>query len=124
MVSIVDYKKEDGSIDFSSYRKAQVDAGEKCYECGEHVTLFAKGYRERCDSCKALDSNADAVSHKSFIRCPSCRQSWETSTFDDDLYDDGEHEVDCPECNHSFTVTTFVSYSFGSPALLPEEVAP
>jgi hypothetical protein len=30
------------------------------------------------------------------------------------LYEEGEHEVECPECDESFSVSTRVSYSFST----------
>lgn len=48
-------------------------------------------------------------------RCPHCGEVCEIS--DNgwyELYDEGEHEVSCPHCGEDFTVSTRVSFSFGT----------
>lgn len=46
-------------------------------------------------------------------KCPHCGEVCDIS--DNDwyrLYEEGEHEVDCPHCDGEFTVGTRVSFSF------------
>lgn len=46
-------------------------------------------------------------------KCPHCGRECDIS--DNDwwrLYEEGEHEVECPHCEGDFTVSTSVSYSF------------
>lgn len=48
-------------------------------------------------------------------KCPHCGQC--ASVSDNEwwrLYEEGEHEVTCPECELDFTVSTRVSYSFNT----------
>lgn len=48
-------------------------------------------------------------------KCPHCGEVY--SVHDNEaweLYEDGTHEADCPECEMQFTVTTNVSYSFST----------
>jgi DNA-directed RNA polymerase subunit RPC12/RpoP len=101
-------------------------SGEKCRKCGAYIfCLRPPGYSQLCWKCKQLDG-ADSVRDNRYIRCPKCRHSW--NPFEDDCYfensvfEEGEHDVSCPSCEHKFEVTTNVSYSFDSPALIVDEV--
>lgn len=45
--------------------------------------------------------------------CPHCRHV--CSVHDEEwwhLYDEGEHDVECPICEHAFVVSTSVEYRF------------
>jgi hypothetical protein len=120
MISLNDYRKEDGRVDWQAHRQAEINVGERCYKCGSYI-LFAKGYQTLCSDCEGLRKD-EAITHASLIRCPKCGDTrnagnlWEIG-----IHEDGEHEITCGECDHTFTVKTFVSYSFESPARLPEE---
>lgn len=50
---------------------------------------------------------------ESDIFCPWCGEIYEIED-EFDLYDDGEHECQCPSCNKKFTVDTNVSYTFST----------
>lgn len=46
-------------------------------------------------------------------KCPHCGEVCRIGANDwYDLYEEGEHEVECPRCGGEFTVITSVSYSF------------
>lgn len=46
-------------------------------------------------------------------KCPHCGHECDVSENDWwRLYEEGEHDVDCPSCDQEFTVSTRVSYSF------------
>ena len=50
-------------------------------------------------------------------KCPHCGAEVDVS--DNDLwriYEEGEHEIDCPSCELAFSVSTSVSYSFSTDA--------
>jgi hypothetical protein len=50
------------------------------------------------------------VSHP---KCPHCGEVCNVSANEWwKLYEEGEHEVECPHCEGEFTVSTSVSYSF------------
>lgn len=119
MVNLDNYKKEDGRYDWNAYHRAQVNAGERCTACRQ-IIIFGNGYPSKCNDCERIQEDADEVSHDSRIRCPKCRH---TSPIDDryELYSEGEHDVSCDECGHDFQISTYVSHSFRSPALLPEQ---
>jgi DNA-directed RNA polymerase subunit RPC12/RpoP len=99
-----------------------IDAGEQCMTCGGHIfTLRPPGYRRECHSCKDLGASTDEVSHKSKIRCPKCRETWDAWETDYDIFGEGEHDVTCPECEHEFEITTYVTHTFKSPAIVEGE---
>lgn len=124
MTSIDDYKKADGRIDWDAYNAAQVRAGEKCSRCG-HFIVFARGYRDECHSCKALDEDKGEVWHDDKVRCPKCRHTMDVHGSElYELYEEGTHDISCRSCDHDFEVTTRVQHSFMSPDLIkPEESA-
>lgn len=41
-------------------------------------------------------------------KCPYCGEEWW------ELYEEGDHTVTCPSCDHDFIVRTSVSYSFST----------
>ena len=46
-------------------------------------------------------------------KCPHCGADCEISQNDwYSLYEEGEHEVTCPDCDRDFIVSTSVSYTF------------
>lgn len=48
-------------------------------------------------------------------KCPHCGCVCDISKTEWwQLYEEGEHEVSCPECDGEFSVTTRVSYSFNT----------
>ena len=119
MNRISDHKKEDGSIDWESYRAAEkienqieVNEGKRCSDCGRYI-IFAKGYPSLCGDCKSLRRDSDSVTHNRFVRCPECRETMEP----EDIYEEGSHDIYCEHCDHEFTVITHISFSFKSPAL-------
>lgn len=117
MVNFEDFQ-ENNKIDWVAYRKAKVAAGEECYQCGGFI-LFAKGVPALCISCQELDTSDQEVSHSKLIRCPKCKHASFVDEYSCDsryIYDEGEHEVTCNNCNHQFSISTHVTYLFTSPA--------
>lgn len=129
MVSIADFKLADGRMDWPRYNAArqveiaaEVAAGKWCSRCG-HYLLFAKGHPDKCYSCKQLDNSGEVTHHK-YIRCPKCLRTFDPSDADYySLYRDGDHDIACPDCSHSFLISTRTSYTFTSPAKLDPAVA-
>ena len=115
MTNINDYRKPDGTSDWDAYQVACVAAGKECRHCGGFI-LLPQGIPTLCDACKEIEQDSSEVTHGSQLRCPHCGASFHYSTDDYDLYDEGEHNVSCPECDQDFTITTSVTYSFTSPA--------
>ena len=114
MINIDDHTKEDGSVDWNSYNQAKIDNGDACYRC-ESVILFGEGFKRLCGNCNRLSLDGE-IHHKKFVRCPSCRHSWNPSDSDDyQFFEEGEHELTCPICEHEFEISTQVSYNFTSP---------
>ncbi len=135
MPSINDYKTGGpGEIDWARYNaaneayyQAQVDRGEKCRRCREYMpfSVFggpngnSPGYQRACPSCTALACDKAEVSSDRYARCPKCRHSWDP--FNNGFApNEGENELSCPECEHDFTLDVGVTYTFRSPALIPE----
>lgn len=137
MISMEDYRKDDGNIDWDAHSKAEVDAGERCTECGafryaENMTanLFGIGLgkaradvRGPCHACRSMSKNTGESDHGSRLRCPKCRHSFETD-WEMGLIDAGLKEepcdVYCPSCDHEFEVGVSISYTYTSPPLLEE----
>jgi hypothetical protein len=60
----------------------------------------------------------EELCHSDLVRCPKCCQTFNPGESDcHELYGDGEHEICCEECNHTFEISTHVSYTFVSPPL-------
>lgn len=126
MVRMEDYRGTDGHIDWTALRKAEIAAGEKCPRCGTYMSNLweVRNYEHLCSQCSSLDDNKEEISHDSIIRCPNCKESWDVGEGEDyQCYEDGEHDVCCSSCGHDFIVSTSVSYSFTSPALVEQENA-
>lgn len=118
---IDDHKKTDGSIDWSAYNAAKKRNGESCQKCGAYIVLGGGGSPRTCHSCERLLKDEE-ITHDKFIRCPKCKKLW--SPYDCEQYEvftDGEHEISCYECDHTFEVSTHLSFSFTSPELITED---
>jgi hypothetical protein len=100
----------------------EVDNGQWCYRCGHIASyLSAPGYRKLCSSCENLDLDKGEVTSGTYIRCPKCGHQFNPfETEEYHVFEDGEHEVTCGSCDHTFEVTTSVSYTFASPARVEE----
>lgn len=116
-----DFALPEGGHDWAAYYAAQIAKGEKCYQC--HALIYnASGERTLCYECRQLETDRDEVWHESFIRCPKCGNLDLISEWDDDYfkekYEDGDHEVECMECEHRYEIGTNVSYSYTSPPMI------
>jgi len=118
MITFKDYEDDKGNVDWKAYDAAQVAAGEKCEKCGTHI-IFSKGFMAECGNCKALSQDHGEVSHDGFIRCPRCGHSDYVHGNDyDEIFEEGEHQFSCTECDYDFEISTHVSFTFDSPARL------
>lgn len=122
MISCLDFKDpETGLTDWPRYRAAQVAAGEKCCECG--CLLFglwdSRPGPRTCGECLGLRDDTGEVTHDSRVRCPQCRTVSEPD-FERDCWTEGEHSYWCENCDHTFEISTAVSYSFTSPPVIPD----
>jgi len=122
MTNIKDFTVN-GSTDWRAYKQAQIAAGEICYQCERYIVFHEKTeQRTLCSTCKTVNESTDSVKHNKFIRCPKCHSVFEPLTFSEfDIYEEGDHDVDCPKCNYFFIVETVVTYSFESPAVMDKE---
>lgn len=113
MISFEDHKDAEGKINWQSYDAAQITAGEKCRKCRKLI-YPGKGYETSCYDCQSLSDGVSSV-HSRFIRCPKCHTTWDPYESEDyNVFEEGEHEVWCSECEHEFVVSTTVSFSFDS----------
>ena len=120
MIQMDDFRKPDGQVDWAAMREAEIAAGERCYKCGA-IIMLEQGVRTLCYNCKALLEDGE-VRHGCFVRCPACKDSWGIVDSEDyECYEEGEHKVTCGECDHTFEVTTSVSYTFTSPEIIVEK---
>jgi len=121
MIKIDDHTLPGGAIDWPSYKRAQVDAGEVCYRCGSYIFKLIGGRvgLDLCGQCMALDRDRDEVVHDRMIRCPACGETDNISDWDSDygeiVYGEGTHEVTCAKCEHVYEIETHVRYSYTSP---------
>ena len=137
-VRFEDHQDDKGNIDWESYHEAQAEAGEVCYRCRKYLilenlgaTLFGRDddrpQRRLCSDCSHLDQDTKEVRHEQRIRCPKCgHQSpvhdWDMCDYGEVFYQEGQHDIYCPQCEHEFEITTHVTYTYESPPLLsPEE---
>lgn len=130
MTTILDFPKEDGGHDWAAYDKHQINAGEKCSECGAHIlnlNIFGKekvSGPQRCYDCKQFEK-PEECSSETFIRCPEC--GYKIDVFAREYYEilsDNSHDVSCIDCDHEFEVQTSVSYTFTSPEMIQPQKSP
>ena len=128
MISMKDYEDAEGTVDWKAFNKAREEAGEKCTRCGASLLLVGilGGGRPTgptlCGACRSMDEDAEEVNHSKAVRCPRCgiRETIEEGELYS-LYEEGEHDVYCNHCEFEYEVTTYVQYTFTSPARTSEE---
>ncbi|MBR1738310.1 MAG: hypothetical protein IJ736_15110 [Firmicutes bacterium] len=113
-----------------------------CYRCGEDSFLRTWGeWSGLCLKCvrevrqekvkKEFDdfyANAEEGEtfdtwSDEFVICPHCGYADPTEWgFEDfpEIYEDGEHEVECPECEKKFVLETHISYFYKTKKLSRE----
>lgn len=117
MVHMKDYEKN-GKLDWEAYKQAQINSGEICYNCRSFI-LFGKGLKRLCHQCQSINEDTEYVTHSKLIRCPKCKHQMDVHDCElYELYEDGDHDISCNDCNHTFTIKTNASYSFESPELI------
>jgi DNA-directed RNA polymerase subunit RPC12/RpoP len=116
MQRLDDWRGEDGRVDWAGMSAAEVARGERCTRCRAPIFFSKSRGPTKCLDCKSLDTTEE-VQHGTLIRCPACGETDRVEDFEDgDLYEEGEHEVTCHACDHDYTVSTMVQYTFTSPA--------
>lgn len=121
-IALSDYKKENGEYDWEAYRKAQVENGDLCHECGGTARILGgPGHPVLCSPCERMRGQpASEIDHAKRIRCPKCGNIEEVD-FEMNIWEAGEHDVHCSACDHKYVIETEVSYSFVSPPRLDDE---
>jgi len=109
--------EHNGEIDWDGYRKAQIENGELCSKCGTYLWgVF--GSPQECPDCRGLCISSP-VEHEQYVRCPYCAHTdWVADDYE--LFSDGEHTIQCSNCQKDYTIITHVSVSFESPGLKTE----
>lgn len=61
-----------------------------------------------------------AFTHNEKPKCPHCGYVFIDLTDYGEIYEDGEHELECPDCDLTFDVSTHVEVSFSTDYIPPE----
>lgn len=119
MISMKDYEDEQGNMDWSSYKQAQISCGDICYKCNSYIiSINSPGYSKLCQDCEDLSNNSGSIRHDSYYRCPYCRYSESVHNSElYELYKEGEHEIYCSNCDKIYCINTIVKYIFESPEI-------
>lgn len=96
-----------------------------CRICGKEKEMFS--WEDICYACKMeehlkrqqkaiRDGEEDADTFSSdFVICPYCGNALETCYGYEEfpeIYEDGDHEIECPECEKTFILETTISYYY------------
>lgn len=95
-----------------------------CKICGKPRSMFS--WEDICYTCKQrkdlieiqrqIKANEDVDTFSSnYIICPYCGNALDTKYGYEDfpeLYEEGDHELECSECGKTFIMETMVSYSY------------
>lgn len=121
MISLDDFTDAAGKADWKAYHAAEVEAGERCRQCGTYVVVLARIGKgpQRCPGCEFLATDPGVRTHETLVRCPHCRGTQNASD-EEDICEDGEHTILCDHCEKEYEVGTAVSFTFTSPPLKSE----
>jgi hypothetical protein len=117
-VRFEDYKRDDGTTDWSAYWAAQVANGERCDRCGAFL-IRVEHKPAACEACKQLETDPGVCYHTRRVRCPHC-----SATCKPRMPTGGVLQtlmVDCEGCAQRFFVEVEVIYSYRSPARVSPE---
>lgn len=100
-------------------------SGNLCARCKKKMTTFS--WETMCYQCQkehALAMAVEAIKNgeedvdtgsSDYVICPYCgcatEADWPYEDFPE-LFIDGSHEIDCPECEKTFILETTISYSY------------
>lgn len=82
-----------------------------CFQCMKAEEL--ERVQERVRAAEP-DETPDTWS-SDYVICPYCGEAMDTNVGYEDfpeIYEDGDHQVECPECGKVFTLETSVSYTW------------
>ncbi len=70
---------------------------------------------DRFSALNAEPSGSLAFWHNKQPKCPHCGKDIDVGENDIwRIYEEGEHDIDCPYCDLEFSVSTHVAYSFST----------
>nr|DAV58121.1 MAG TPA: zinc-ribbon domain protein [Caudoviricetes sp.] len=80
-----------------------------CYTCKQkqHLTAIQQMIKDNQEDVDTFSSD--------YIICPYCGNALDTKYGYEDfpeLYEEGDHELECDECGKTFILETMVSYSY------------
>ena len=81
-----------------------------CTDCKDEMNLAI--IREKIVKGEPVDTGSDK-----FVICPYCGAAIETDLGYEDfpeLYIEGDSDIDCPECEKTFTMNTEISYYYST----------
>lgn len=92
-----------------------------CAICGKIKNMLS--WETKCYSCQISEHKKEIASEiqngeiietdcEDEIYCPWCGACYEPSDWDGAMYEEGEHEEVCDECERPFEITVNVSYSY------------
>lgn len=103
-----------------------------CPICNKNEIWFS--WENKCTDCQKKEYDNQIKENivsgdeirtycESDIYCPWCGEKYEPDYCDDAdvLYDEGEHELECPECEKRFRVITNISYSYDTDREVEED---
>lgn len=92
----------------------------KCFKCEKLERL-----KEIQDAIKEAEPNENVDTFSSeYVICPYCGNPMETNFGYEDfpeIYEEDDHEIECPECEKLFILNTHVSYSWDTKKLKSED---
>lgn len=89
-----------------------------CDICESFSFQLTRSGRQVCPDCLNIESSALHCDHNKMIRCPRCRHL--INPYREEMhhaFNDGDHDIICPECQHQFKVAVSVEYTFTSPRM-------
>ena len=112
-----------GDLSKGALIQVEINVGRRCRSCKCYIPL-PRGYPRQCTKCEQLDNYNGKVIHQTLIRCPACKGTFDVDPYDldmeDDVYEEGDHDIKCKLCKTVFTVETLIHFTFESPEMLTE----
>ena len=95
----------------------------KCKKCNGYIINFSnKPDGDYCGDCVELLTKDDQVKYNKYVRCPKCRNIFDPGNSEmPSLFEEGDHEIYCDKCDHEYVVSTYIEFSFTSPAMISEQ---
>ena len=83
-----------------------------CKTCGKKTSRYYEC--EACDVAQQIEDGATEIDSHEEIYCPYCGADFEQGFDNPELFEEGEQDMSCYECDKPFVVDIHVSYFFTS----------